>query len=74
MVKFAIEDAEKDQLSRLIDEMDAGAEVILTRNGQPVARLVPPAPLPDRVPGSARGLLVLRDDFDDPLEEFADYM
>lgn len=73
MVNLAIELSEaKDQLARLVDEVEAGAEVTLTRDGQPVARLVPP--LADRVPGSAKGLLTMSDDFDAPLEDFQDYM
>jgi antitoxin (DNA-binding transcriptional repressor) of toxin-antitoxin stability system len=49
--------------------------VVITRNGEPVARLVPPSgPLPDRVPGSAKGLFTVPDDFDEPLEDFRDYM
>jgi hypothetical protein len=37
--------------------------------------LFPPAgPLPDRVPGSAKGLFTVRDDFDDPIEDFREYM
>ena len=47
----------------------------MTREGTPVARLVPPdPPLPDRVPGSAKGMFTVPDDFDDPLEDFRDYM
>lgn len=30
--------------------------------------------VPDRVPGSARGLLTIRDDFDDPVDDFRDYV
>ncbi len=60
------------RFARLIEEMDAGAEVVITRNGQPVARLVPP--VPGRVPGSAKGLFVVPEDFDEPLEDFREYM
>jgi prevent-host-death family protein len=68
VVSFAIELSEaKDQLARLVDQVDAGAEVTLTRDGQPVARLVPP--LADRVPGSAKGVLTMSDDFDPPLAD-----
>jgi prevent-host-death family protein len=63
------------QLANLVQEVGNGAEVVITRNGQPVARLVPPeAATPDRVPGSAKGLFVVPDDFDAPLEDFRDYM
>lgn len=33
----------KAQLSQLIQAMEAGEDVVLTRHGKPVARLVPPA-------------------------------
>jgi prevent-host-death family protein len=33
--------AAKTQLSRLIDRANAGEEVVITRHGRPVARLVP---------------------------------
>ncbi|HEX8832304.1 MAG TPA: type II toxin-antitoxin system prevent-host-death family antitoxin [Longimicrobium sp.] len=76
MVTFAVELAEMEtRLARLIQEVATGAEVVITRNGEPVARLVPPSgPLPDRVPGSAKGLFTVPDDFDEPLEDFRDYM
>ncbi len=75
MVKFAIELSQVEaRLARLIEEVDAGAEVVIMRNGEPVARLVPAGPLPERVPGSAKGLFVVPDDFDEPLEDFREYM
>jgi prevent-host-death family protein len=42
MSHIGIYDA-KIQLSRLIQEVEAGREVVITRRGKPVARLVPPA-------------------------------
>lgn len=60
------------RLADLVAAAENGNEVLLTREGRPVARLVPA--LPDRVPGSARGLITMSDDFDAPLEDFADYM
>jgi len=60
------------QLDRLIDEVDAGAEVVITRDGHPVARLVAATDdlAGERVPGSAKGLFTVPDDFDAPLEDF----
>jgi len=64
------------QLDRLIEEVDAGAEVVITRDGHPVARLVAATEemSGERVPGSAKGLFTVPDDFDAPLEDFRDYM
>lgn len=63
----------KTQLSRLIAE---GKEVVIARYGQPVAKLVPLKPLQkDRVPGSAKGKIKIKNGFfeklpDDILDEF----
>jgi prevent-host-death family protein len=71
MVKLAVELAEAEaHLAKLIRDVGAGAEVLITSNGQPVARLVPVAKpsAGDRVPGSAEGLFKVPDDFDAPLD------
>lgn len=58
----------KTHLSRLIEEVAAGNEVIIARNRRPVARLVPIAPrLLARRPGQWRGKVWIGTDFDDPL-------
>jgi len=44
-------------------------EVEITRKPQEEA-----APRRQRVPGSAKGLIKMADDFDEPLEDFRDYM
>lgn len=76
MVRIAVELAQAEaQLARLVEEVGAGTEVVITRDGHPVARLVP-APgvdAPDRAPGSAKGLFTVPDDFDAPLEDFREY-
>ena len=47
-----------------------GDEVIIAREGTPVARLVPATPQPTpRVPGTAKGEIVVPPDFFDPLPE-----
>jgi prevent-host-death family protein len=58
----------KTQLSRLIVRVLQGEEITIARAGKPVARLVPVAPLPARrKPGSARGLVTVKPEFDAPL-------
>jgi len=42
MERIGIYDA-KARLSQLIEKVEAGAEVVITKRGRPVARLVPPA-------------------------------
>jgi prevent-host-death family protein len=68
------------ELTDALAAVEQGDEVVLVREGQPVARLVPVeehalAPqLGPRKAGSARGLFTVPDDFDAPLEDFRDYM
>ena len=38
----------KNRLTALLDEVEAGAEVLITRRGKPIARLVPADPGFDR--------------------------
>ncbi len=57
----------KTRLSELLRFVDAGEEVEILRNGQPVARLVAPTGRPRRTFGIDRGVVVVHDDFDDPL-------
>lgn len=60
----------KTHLSRLLRQVAAGEEIIISRAGKPVARLVPIASAPGkRILGSERGRIVMREDFDDPLPD-----
>ena len=62
------------RLTELVREAMQGVEVVITEQDTPVARLVPVAARRrPRRPGSAEGLLTLADDFDAPLDDFADY-
>ncbi len=57
----------KTHLSRLLERVERGEEIVIARNGKPVARLVPVAGQP-RKPGMYKGLIRIGDDFDDPLD------
>lgn len=60
----------KTHLSRLLARVEAGEEIVIAKGGRPVARLVPYRSLAaKRVPGSAKGKIVIREDFDAPLPE-----
>jgi len=64
----------KTHLSRLIQAVLDGDEVIIARANKPVARLVRiGTERPRREIGFARHLVSVGDDFDDPLEEFEEY-
>lgn len=58
----------KTHLSRLLARAEAGEEVVISRGGKPVARLVAIAPPKKRnVLGMDRGKIWIADDFDAPL-------
>ena len=60
----------KTHLSRLLNRVTAGEEIIIAKSGKPVAALVPlGAAVKARKPGSARGRVVIGDDFDAPLPD-----
>ncbi len=58
----------KTNLSRLLEEVAAGKEIIIAKAGKPMARLVPLAAAPKtRHLGLFKGELNVPDDFDAPL-------
>jgi antitoxin (DNA-binding transcriptional repressor) of toxin-antitoxin stability system len=60
----------KTQLSRLVAVVEAGDEVVLARNGKPVARLVRfGGASPERRFGAMKGRAVTGDAFFEPLPE-----
>ena len=60
--------AAKNHLSRLLDRAARGEEVVITRNGKPIARLVPvERRRPPRKLGALRGKVRVAADFDAPL-------
>ena len=62
--------AAKVHLSRLLDQVAAGEEIIIATDGKPVARLVPFEPHREpRRPGLMKGRIWIAEDFDDPLPE-----
>ncbi|HEX3244007.1 MAG TPA: type II toxin-antitoxin system Phd/YefM family antitoxin [Chloroflexota bacterium] len=56
----------KTHLSKLLERVEAGEEIIIARNGRPIARLTGLAK-PKRAPGSLKGRITMRSDFNDPL-------
>ncbi|MFT5431990.1 MAG: prevent-host-death family protein [Myxococcota bacterium] len=74
MIEVNIHEA-KTQLSRLIRAVLDGEEVVISKRNQPVARLVAmekPAISRPLGWGGADGMW-MADDFDAPLDDFADY-
>jgi prevent-host-death family protein len=59
----------KTQLSKLLARVRAGEEIIIAKNGQPIARLVRMEPPAHRLFGADRGRFEVPEDFDAPLSE-----
>jgi prevent-host-death family protein len=60
----------KTHPSRLLEQVERGEEVVIARNGRPVARLVAATgPRPARTPGAWAGEVWMADDFDDTPDE-----
>jgi prevent-host-death family protein len=57
----------KTQLSALVDEAAAGAEIIIAKAGRPKAKLVPFRETARRRPGRGKGRVWIANDFDAPL-------
>lgn len=74
MYQIELEKA-KAQIERLLQTALDGEEVVITQNEQPVLKLVSISSAKSRrQSGSAKGLITMSDDFDEPLEDFAEYM
>ncbi|HAA29946.1 MAG TPA: type II toxin-antitoxin system prevent-host-death family antitoxin [Cyanobacteria bacterium UBA8553] len=60
---------------RLFQAALNGDEVVITQNNQPILKLVRLTPFKKRrQSGSAKGLICMASDFDQPLEDFSEYM
>lgn len=69
MAKINIHDA-KTHFSRLLVRVESGEEIIIAKAGKPIARLVPvEKKVIKRKPGSAKGLIVMKNSFFEPLPE-----
>ena len=75
MYMVSLEEAQA-KLPDIINTLIPGKEIIITRNSQPVAKLIaekPPIRQP-RKPGSARGKLIIHSEDENHLHDFKDYM
>lgn len=59
----------KTHLSRLLVQAENGEEVVIARNGKPVARLSPVRKRGKREPDAFKGKIVIPESFFDPLPE-----
>jgi antitoxin (DNA-binding transcriptional repressor) of toxin-antitoxin stability system len=72
---ISLEEAQA-KLPEIIDKLGLGEEVVITRDDQPVAKLVSQqrAARQPRQPGSAKGILVINVEDEEHLEDFKEYM
>jgi prevent-host-death family protein len=74
MQKINLVEASKN-LPALIEAAIDGEEIVITKDNQPVVKLTPVLSVKRRpLFGSAKELITISDDFDEPLEDFKDYM
>jgi len=59
----------KAHLSRLLQQVEAGEEVVITRGGEPVARLVAVGPKLPREAGRLKHAIDIAEDFEAPLPD-----
>ena len=65
----------KSSLSRLVKRAAAGEEILIASRGKPIAMLTRlPRKRRDLPWGALKGKIRMTDDFDQPLEEFKDYV
>ena len=63
------------RLPELIEQAVGGYEIVITKGGQAMVKLVAITESKQRRQfGSARGLIKISNDFDEPLEDFREYM
>ncbi len=72
MTRVTVHEA-KTHLSRLLEEVEKGGEVVISRRDKPIARLVPIEPKPEpkrpRTPGRFKGQFEIGSEFFEPLPE-----
>jgi len=69
MISVNVHEA-KTHLSRLLERVAAGEEILISKAGKPMAKLTPLSkPQVNRVPGLDKGAIEIPDDFDAPLPD-----
>lgn len=63
------------QITELLQSALQGEEIIITRDNHPILKLIQVSSQPKRRQrGSAKGQIWMTADFDEPLEDFKEYM
>jgi antitoxin (DNA-binding transcriptional repressor) of toxin-antitoxin stability system len=71
MITATVEDVQA-RLPEFLDRLADGEEVVITRDGRPVAALSLPKGIP--IAGRCKGMLIIHAEDDEHLKDFADYM
>lgn len=66
----------KTHLSKLLEQVQAGEDVVIAKAGTPIVHLIPYAPPRRRIapPGAMEGEGWIADDFDAPVDELFNYL
>lgn len=65
----------REQFLEIIERVLRGEDVVIERDEKPVVKMTAiEQPKKQRKFGSAKGMIIMADDFDEPLEDFAEYM
>ena len=64
----------KTQLSKLLELVQSGGDVVIAKSGTPIARLIPYAAPKQRIaaPGAMAGKIWIAENFDAPLDDAFD--
>lgn len=63
------------RLAELVHHLKPGDEIVLTDHDRPVARILPsPSTNARRTAGNCKGMLIIHQEDDEHLKDFADYM
>ena len=74
MIQVKIHEA-KTHFSKLIQKVTEGEEIVISKGNKPVAKLVKIPELEHkRKLGSAKGKIKIAEDFNEPLEDFKEYL
>ncbi|MFM7903910.1 MAG: type II toxin-antitoxin system Phd/YefM family antitoxin [Microcystis sp.] len=64
------------QINQILEKAATVEEIIIPKNNQPMVKLVSTKTSPKHPPlfGSDKNIISISDDFDEPLEDFKDYI
>lgn len=64
----------KTQLSRLLEQVQSGEDIVIAKSGTPIVRLVPYVTPKRKIapPGAMAGEIWIAEDFDAPIDELFD--